>query len=611
MNPLLWPIVVPAIGGFLCLLVPRKVRLVREVLALVATLWTFLAAIQIFRGGEQFLRREWLELGTLSVAFDLRAYHFSSFVMMFIGLFGLAVTSYSAAYMFKSQVGPRYYAYLLWAVAAACGAVLSDNLLVLLIFWEIVTVLLYLLITLGGTKISSAAARKSFTILGFSDCTLLLGIVFIWVIGGSLSINQLSLRLGSSFSYITYLLCAVGALAKAGAWPVHSWVPAAAEGAPTPVMALLPASLDKLLGIYLLARLSLDLFVMDQAMGSVLMIVGSATIIFAGMMALMQEDVKKLLAFGAVSQVGYIVLGIGTGVPIGIMGGLFHMVNHAIYKTCLFLGAGSVEKQTGTTQLKKLGGLASAMPITFVATFIAALSVSGVPPFNGFFSKWMVYQSLVTTGKPIFLLAAMFGSALTLAYMIKMLYSIFWGERPKALRAVREVGFFMAWPMVVLALLCVIFGFLAQIPLQQFIGPVVGFQFDSAPAKVSMTNALWSPTLATVLMIVGLVLGAIIYLFGRITKRREAPAFLGGEVLDTEETRVVGTGFYETIRTLGGFRGLYSDADKGVFDVYYLGDKLGANLVGALRSLHDGVLSSYLSWSIIGLGILIFLMEMM
>jgi NADH:ubiquinone oxidoreductase subunit 5 (subunit L)/multisubunit Na+/H+ antiporter MnhA subunit len=246
-----------------------------------------------------------------------------------------------------------------------------------------------------------------------------------------------------------------------------------------------------------------------------------------------------------------------------------------------------------------------------VATFIAALSVSGVPPFNGFFSKWMVYQSLVTTGKPLFLIAAMFGSALTLAYMIKMLYSIFWGERPKALRAVKEVGFFMAWPMVVLALLCIVFGFLAQIPLQQFIGPVVGFQFDSAPAKVSMTNALWSPTLATVLMIVGLVLGAIIYLFGRITKRREASAFVGGEVLDTEETRVVGTGFYETIRTLGGFRGIYSDADKGVFDVYYLGDKLGANLVRALRGLHDGVLSTYLSWSIIGLGILIFLMEMM
>lgn len=611
MNPLLWPIVIPAVGGFLCLIIPRKVRVVREVLALGATLWTFVLTIQIFRGGEQFLQQDWLKWDTFVVAFDLRAYHFSSFVLMFIGFFGLAVASYSASYMAKSDVGNRYYAYLLWAVATSCGAVLSDNLLLLLIFWEIVSVLLYLLITLGSTKLSSAAARKTFAIVGFSDCALLLGIVFIWIIGGSLSISQLNVRLGSSFTYIAYILCAVGALAKAGAWPVHSWVPAAAEGAPTPVMALLPASLDKLLGIYLLARLSLDLFVMDRAMGLLLMIVGTATIIFAGMMALMQQDVKKLLAFGAVSQVGYIVLGIGTGVPIGIMGGLFHMVNHAIYKTCLFLGAGSVEKQAKTTDLMKLGGLASAMPVTFVATLIAALSVLGVPPFNGFFSKWLIYQSLVSTNKPVFLLAAVFGSALTLAYMIKMLYSVFWGERPKRLRGVREVGFLMAWPMAALALLCVIFGVLAQVPLQRFIGPVVGFQFEGAPAGVRMTNALWSPTLATVLMIVGLVMGAIIYLLGRVTRRREARAFIGGEVLDTDQTRVAGTGFYETIRTLTGFRGVYSDAEKGVFDVYFLGDRLGANLVRALRGLHDGVLSSYLSWSIIGLGILIFLLEMM
>jgi len=549
MNPLMWPIVVPAVAGFLCLLIPRKVRIAREVLAVAATLWTFLLTTQIFRGGERFLQQDWLKLGTLAVSFDLSASHLSSFVLMFIGFFGLAVASYSATYMFKSPAGNRYYAYLLWAVAAACGVVLSDNLLMLLIFWEIVTVLLFLLITLGGTKLSSAAARKTFTILGFSDCALLLGIMFLWIIGGSLSISQLSIRLGSSFSYITYILCALAALAKAGAWPVHSWVPAAAEGAPTPVMALLPASVDKLLGIYLLARLSLDLFVMDQAMGMLLMIVGSATIIFAGMMALVQEDMKKLLAFSAVSQVGYIVLGIGTGVPIGIMGGLFHMVNHAIYKTCLFLGAGSVEKQAKTTDLKRLGGLGSAMPITFVATFIAALSVSGVPPFNGFFSKWMVYQSLVTTGKPIFLIAAMFGSALTLAYMIKMLYSVFWGERPKTLRGVKEVGFFMAWPMVALALLCVIFGFLAQFPLQKFIGPVLGFEFEGAPAKVSMINALWSPTLATMLMVVGLLGGMIIYFLGRVPQRRQATAFLGGEVLDTDETRVVGTGFYETIQT--------------------------------------------------------------
>lgn len=610
MNPLLWPIVVPAAAGFLCLLVPRRVRVVREVLALVATVWTFVVAIQIFRGGERFLQQDWLQFGSFAVAFDLRAYHFSSFVLMFIGFFGLAVASYSAAYMAKSDVGKRYYAYLLWTVAAASGVVLSDNLMILLMFWEVATILFYLLVTLGGTKQSSAAARKSFTILGFSDCALLLGIIFLWAIGGSLSISHLSVKLGSGFAYITFILCAVGALAKAGAWPVHSWVPAAAEGAPTPVMAFLPASLDKLLGIYLLARLSLDLFVMDRAMGLVLMILGAITIIFAVMMALVQHDLKKLLSFHAVSQVGYMVLGIGTGVPIGIMGGLFHMVNNAIYKTCLFLSAGAVEKRAKTTDLVKLGGLASAMPVTFGVTVIASLSISGVPPFNGFFSKWLIYQSLVSIQQPIFLIAAMFGSALTLASFIKVLYSVFWGERPKRLHGIKEVGFLMAWPMVALALLCVLFGFAAQYPLQKFIGPVVGFNFEGVPEKVSMVNALWSPTLATALMIVGLMVGLIIYLLGRVGRRREARAFIGGEVLDTDQTRVEGTGFYETIRNLSGFRGIYNDADKGVFDPYFLGGKLGAKLVRALQDLHDGVLSSYLSWSLIGLGILLFLMMM-
>jgi len=611
MHPLLWPIVVPAIAGFLCFLVPRKVRGLREALAILATLWAFLLTIQIFRGGEIWLRQEWLELGSFSVRFDLRAYQFSSFVMMFIALFGLAVASYSASYMAKRPSTRSYYAYLLWTVAASIGAVLADNLLVMLIFWEIVTVLFYLLITREEGKKSISAARKSFIILGFSDCALLLGILFVGAVGGSLSIEQLSVRLGDTVTYAAFILCTIGALAKAGAWPVHSWVPAAAEGSPTPVMAFLPASLDKLLGIYLLARLTLDLFVTDHAMGLMLMIIGSATIIFAVMMALVQHDLKKLLSFHAVSQVGYMVLGIGTGTPIGIMGGLFHMVNHAIYKSCLFLGAGAVEKQTKTTELTKLGGLAAAMPVTFGAMFVASMAISGVPPFNGFFSKWLVYQSLVTIRQPIFLIAALFGSALTLASFIKVLYSVFWGERPKKLKGVKEVGFLMAWPMVALALLCILFGIVAQFPLRAFIGPVVGFEFKQAPAQISMTNALWSPTLATVLIVIGLLLGLFVYLMGRIGSRRRAPAFIGGEKLDTDETRVVGTGFYETIRNLGIFRGIYGDADRGVFDVYFLGDRFGSLVVNSLRRLHDGVLSSYLSWSIIGLGLLVFLMELM
>ncbi|GAG46575.1 unnamed protein product, partial [marine sediment metagenome] len=233
-----------------------------------------------------------------------------------------------------------------------------------------------------------------------------------------------------------------------------------------PVTAFLPASLDKLLGIYLLARIAMNLFVMNKAMGTVLLVVGAITIIAAVMMALIQHDLKRLLGYHAVSQVGYMLLGIGTGNPIGIAGGLFHMLNHAIYKSCLFLCGGAVEQKTGTTNLDKLGGLAKVMPITFVTCLVGALSISGVPPFNGFVSKWMVYQGVIELGRQgdklwiIWLTAAMFGSALTLASFMKLIHATFLGQRAnnQASKRTNEVHWTMWLPMVILSGLCIIFG---------------------------------------------------------------------------------------------------------------------------------------------------------
>ena len=221
--------------------------------------------------------------------------------------------------------------------------------------------------------------------------------------------------------------------------PLHTWIPDCAEKAPIPVTAFLPASLDKLLGIYLLARIVMNIFVMNKAMNIVLLAVGAITIIAAVMMALVQHNLKKLLSYHAVSQVGYMVLGIGTANPIGIAGGIFHMLNHAIYKSCLFLSGGNVEQESKTTDLSKLGGLAKFMPITFITFLIASLSISGIPPFNGFVSKWMVYQGLVqrltVNGERlttiICLVAAMIGSALTLASFMKLVHATFLGQLAK------------------------------------------------------------------------------------------------------------------------------------------------------------------------------------
>ena len=200
----------------------------------------------------------------------------------------------------------------------------------------------------------------------------------------------------------------IGAIGKAGSMPFHTWIPDAAIDAPVAVMAFIPAALEKLLGIYMLARICLDLFKLEvnSQFSLVLMTVGALTIVLAVFMALIQKDLKKLLSYHAVSQVGYMMLGIGTAVPIGIAGGIFHMINHAMYKSGLFLAAGSVEQQTGTTELKKLGGLARVMPLTALGFVVCAAAISGIWPLNGFVSKEMVFHGSYETGYTIFTIAA-------------------------------------------------------------------------------------------------------------------------------------------------------------------------------------------------------------
>ena len=240
--------------------------------------------------------------------------------------------------------------------------------------------------------------------------------------------------------------------------PFHSWIPDAAIAAPLPFMALVPAALEKLIGIYFLARISLDMFKLSagSALSTVLMWVGIVTIILAVMMALIQKNYKRLLSYHAISQVGYMILGIGTAIPAGIVGGLFHMINHAIYKSGLFLTSGAVEKQVNTTNLEELGGLGRKMPITFICFIITAASISGVPPFNGFFSKELVYDAALERGL-LFYLAAIAGSFFTAASFLKLGHSAFLGAPSESSAKAREVKWQMLLPMVIISGFCVMF----------------------------------------------------------------------------------------------------------------------------------------------------------
>ncbi len=539
--------------------------------------------------------------------------HLSGLVGIFIGLFFLLTMVYSSGYLRGRKGLAGYYLYIIATLIAALGAVFANNLILFLVFWGFLGLLLYLLIGYGRKERAPATAKKAFIIIGGSDALMLLGIALLWRMTGTFRMDGISVSFHSRTAIWAYLFLAAGAFAKSGVMPLHTWLPDTAEDAPTPVTAYIPASLDKLLGIYFLARISLDMFQMNQAMNTLLMAVGSFTIIAAVMMALVQHDLKRLLGYHAVSQVGYMVLGIGTGNPIGIAGALFHMLNNAIYKSGLFFSSGTVEKRALTTNLDRLGGLARIMPITFSAFLISSLAISGVPPFNGFVSKWMIYQGIIETGKNggflwiIWLAAAIFGSALTLASFMKLVNAVFLGQPADAAVTAKyekgDSGSALWIPQVFLAFLCIIFGVFAyRIPLKLFIGPAV-------EGSVNFFG-IWNAGLATLLIVAGIVLGGVIYLLGNVFRnQRVAAAFVGGELLSEHpDMRVSGTGFYDTIRNLGVLRGVYRLAGEKAFDIYDQGARLTLTFSRALRRLHGGVLPVYLGWCLIGMIILLFIL---
>ncbi|MFH1791033.1 MAG: proton-conducting transporter membrane subunit [Candidatus Omnitrophota bacterium] len=537
----------------------------------------------------------------------------SSFIGALVVFFGVIIAWYSLSFMKGAKRLFGYYVYIFLTILCSLGAVFANNLVLLMVFWGFLGMLLYLLIGYGRTEKTTYTAKKAFIIIGGTDAFMLLGLAFVWKLSGSVEMDKISIAMTSKAAVAAYLCLAAGALAKAGAMPFHTWVPDMAEDAPVPVTALLPASLDKLVGIYLLTRLSLDIFRMSAAMNTFLMVIGSVTIVAAVMMALVQHDMKRLLGYHAVSQVGYMVLGIGTANPIGIAGGLFHMLNNAIYKSALFLSGGAVEKESGTSDLDRLGGYAKFLPISFIVFLIASLAISGVPPFNGFVSKWMIYQGIIETGKDgsrlwiVWLVAAMFGSALTLASFMKLIHAIFLGQPSAETVAlekgpgIRERSVNMWVPGVILATLCVVFGVAYYIPLKEFLVPSVGSNIH--------IYGLWTSGLATVLLIAGVILGLLIYFLGSGIKVRRAEIFVGGEEVSKHpDMRVSGTEFYRSIQDIGVLRALYGMARRKMFDIYEVGTKITFGFNGFLRFLHNGVLSTYLTWCLLGMLVLFYVL---
>lgn len=568
---------IPIVAGLFCLPARRFAGWV----AVAGAAITFGLALAIY-----------FNYGALVPGLDLQYNFLGSAIFVLAALLTLLVSVYSLVYMNGRPRLNEYYSYLIMSLGLSAGLFFAANFILMIFFWGALGVLLYLLIGIDAER-GAEAAKKTLLLVGGADALMLCGLGLLSALTVTPLIGAVKVQLTSWVAILSFLFLLVGIMAKAGAVPLHFWIPAAAETSPATVMAFLPASLDKLVGIYLLARLCLDVYVMvpNSGLSIALMLIGSVTVLFAVMAALIQHNMKKLLSFHAVSQVGYMIIGIGSGIPIAIAGGIFHMFNHALYKSLLFLVAGSVEQQTGTDDLRKLGGLGKAMPWTFAFALIAALSISGVPPFNGFASKWLIYLGLLDLGNWgfVWLAAAMFGSALTLASFVKIIHAVFLTSSENRTEAA-EVHWSMLVPMGIIAVLCVLFGIFAfNLPLKYLV----------LPAVPGLTlHGQWNSEGAALLIFGGLVIGLIFYWLGGVGRAIAKPPYLGGEVLPEAATRVTGVEFYNTIKETEGLEPLYRLSERfSLYDSTVFAVKWLSSLV---RGWHNGFVQDYVAWLLAG-----------
>lgn len=405
---------------------------------------------------------------------------FSSLLLLAITAVGAAAMLFSTRYMEQYTAKPKYLTLFLLMVAGMNGVVLSGDIFNLYVFLEIASIASYALVGFGGEHEELEASFKYMVLGSIASAFILFGVALVYGNTGSLNMAYISraiqedgMNAGLAFALSLFI---AGFGLKAALVPFHAWLPDAHPSAPAPISAMLSGVLIKALGVYALSRLIFNVFGVSIPIGWVLIALGVLSMVIGVFLAVGQWDFKRLLAYHSISQMGYVVLGIGIGALIlarqgnplwaslAILGGLFHLVNHAIFKSLLFLTSGSVEMATGTRELKQMGGLVERMPYTRATCLVASASIAGVPPFNGFWSKLILVIAAIQAG--FFGLAAVtvLVSLVTLLSFLKVQRYVFLGELPENLQNTQENKGSMLVAMAVLALLCLLMGLLVLVP---------------------------------------------------------------------------------------------------------------------------------------------------
>ena len=492
-------VIIPLFAAFLIPIFGRLVQGFQRVTAsLVMLVLLVLSFIVTFQqpGMVTYTVGGWEPVEGIPVAIYMVLDGLSGFMLIIINLLAFMSAFYSINYIKRYTGENFFYTLLCLMVAGMNGVVLSGDLFNLYVFLEISVISSYALVAFGVERTELEASYKYQVLGGLASLLILFGIAMLYWRAKTLNMADLAMILMNgerdAFMIFVQLILITGFGVKAALIPFHAWLPDAHSSAPSPISAMLSGVLIKAVGIYVIIRLFFNIFQLDGALAVVITVIGALSMVIGALMAIGQWDLKRMFAYSSISQMGYVVTGVGMGMIIlagggdkptaalAIGGGLFHMINHAVFKGLLFLNAGAIEYATGTRDMKKMGGLAKYMPVTFSSSFSASMAISGLPPFNGFFSKLVIIIAAVKGEFYLIAALAVITGIITLAYFMKFQRYAFY-DKPAEQTSAREVPFFMCFSMVALAILCLLMSLLIFPGIRQiFLGPAVNTLMETA-----------------------------------------------------------------------------------------------------------------------------------
>lgn len=517
-----WLIPLFPLASFVLLLIAgKKMGEASSVIGIALTFLSFAGSVLVLveRISSSTLKQEWtwLSIGKTSVTFGFEINALNALMLLIVTLVSFLVHIYSRGYMHGDERFYMFYAYLGLFTFAMLGLVIATNLLQLYIFWELVGLGSFLLIGFYFFKEEAkAAAKKAFIMTRIGDVGLFIGMILLFWQVGSFEYDEIfkavqAGEVSGTIITLTAILIFVGAIGKSGQFPLHTWLPDAMEG-PTPVSALIHAATMVAAGVYLVATM-FPLFEASKAAMMTVAVVGGFTAIFAASIALVQRDIKRVLAYSTVSQLGYMMLALGSA---GYVAGVFHLTTHAFFKALLFLAAGSVIHAVHTQDIEEMGGLFRKMKVTGTLFLIGTMAISGVPLLSGFFSKDEILVATWEHGNYVLFWLAALAAFLTAFYMFRLFFMVFMGKPRGKQHGAHESPNVMTVPMIVLGVLAIVAGYINTPWFGTFLGD---WLTEDAPFQVHEGHGpAWIMVVATLVSLAGIFLSYLIYGKGTISR---------------------------------------------------------------------------------------------